>query len=132
MSSTWSLTFLSQRTFELIDILDELFDIPKFGQEFDGRFRSDAGTTRDVVGGIAHEGEHIDDLSRVGESVFFADGFDIQFLQSVFTGRGSAHRDAGAHELGVVLVGGDHEHVESGRLPLKGRACRSRRRPQNP
>ena len=112
--------FLSQRTFELFDVLDELFDILKFGQELDGRFRSDTGATRDVVGGIAHEGEHIDDLSRVGESVFFADGFDIQFLQSAFTGRGSAHRDARAHELGVVFVGGDHQHVESGRLPLKG------------
>ena len=111
--------FLSERTFELVDLLDEFLHASEFRQEFDGGLRPDAGATRDVVGRVAHERQHIDDLSGVGEFVFLADGLHVQFLQSAFSRGGSTHRDAGSHQLGIILVGGDHHHLQTGGLSLQ-------------
>lgn len=66
----------------------------------------------DVVGGIAHEREQIDDLCGLGELVFFADGGFVQCFHGCSSPSGAAHGYVRGHELRVVLVGGKHVHVE--------------------
>ena len=78
-----------------------------------GGFFADAWDAGEVVGGVAPEGEDIDDLGGMGDLPLGADfgdadDFVIAALAAWFPDEGT-----GVDELGEVLVGGDHEGGEA-------------------
>ena len=81
------------------------------GDEFDGGFGSNAWHAGDVVGGVAHEAEEVDDLVGLFDAPDFGellggDGFVVGAFAA-----GLPHGGGVGDELGKVFVGGDHEGV---------------------
>ena len=54
---------------------EEVFDAAVFGNEFLRGFGADAGDAGDIVGGVAHEAEEVDDLVRLGDAPDFRELF---------------------------------------------------------
>ena len=112
-----------ERAFDFVGACEHLLDAAKLLDEFDGGFFAHAGTAGHVVGGIAHECEHVDDLRGGGESVFAANALFIEFFGLGGAVAWTVHDDVGSHELGVVLVGRDHVHLESALGRLQGQCA---------
>ena len=105
------------------------FQIAIFGDELGGRLDADAGRAGHVVGRVARQRLHVDDLVRrhaeILDDLGLADlalGAEARALLGV-AGGGVVHGDARPHELHQVLVGRDDQHIGAGlaRLPGIGR-----------
>ena len=107
---------LAALALDLLDAVEELLHGAEVGQQLLGRLLADAGHAGHVVDGVAHEPEEVGDL---------LDALDLPLGQHVVLAE-QLRRPAGAaraveqgplrHELGEVLVGGDHVGRHARRL----------------
>lgn len=100
--------------FEFVGRGEEVFDGTEFLDEFGGGFFANAGDAGDVVDGVSHEGEDVDDLGGAFDAPFGADfgwaeDFDVGALAAGFV-----DFDVVGDELAEVFVWSDHEglHLE--------------------
>lgn len=90
-------------------MFQKVFDVVVLGEEFSGGLGADARDTWDVVGGIAAEPQHVDDLIYSGDVPFFADCGGIEDFGVIAAAAGAIHRNSIRDELAEVFIGGDHE-----------------------
>ena len=90
-----------------------LFDAAVVGEQFLGAHLSDARHAGDVVGGVAPETEHIDQLLRPFDLVLLADLRHAEDFRRLSELAGLVHADMVGDELTVVLVGGEHQHLKT-------------------
>ena len=83
------------------------------GEQFLGAHLSDARHAGDVVGGIAPETEHIDQLLRPFDLVLFADLLHAEDFRRLSELAGLVHADVVGNQLPVVLVGSEHQHLKT-------------------
>ena len=92
--------------FRLIDNLEQRFEIAIFADQLRRGFHADARHARHVVGGIADQRLHLDDLFRRHaeflDHLVAADALGLHTVE---------HRDARAHELHQILVRRDDRHI---------------------
>ena len=86
-------------------------------EQFGGALLPHSPHSGHIVRCVAADGKHVDDLPRTVDAVFFAEFRDIDHLV-VSPFAGFILEDMVFQKLAVVLVGGDHEHVE----PFRSRA----------
>jgi hypothetical protein len=100
--------------FEFVGGGEEVFDGAEFLDEFGGGFFADAGDAGDVVNGVAHEREDIDDLSGAFNAPFGADFDGAEDFDVTALAAGFVDFDVVGDELAKVFVGSDHEgfHAE--------------------
>ena len=90
-----------------IDVLDAAV----LGNQLPGAHLADALDARHVVRRVAADGEHVDDLDRVQDAPFLADGRAVDDLVVPAGLPGLVLENVLRDELAVVLVGRDHVHV---------------------
>ena len=90
-----------------IDVLDAAV----LGNQLPGAHLADALDARHVVGRVAADGEHVDDLDRVQDAPFLADGRAVDDLVVPAGLPRLVLEHMLRDELAVVLVGRDHVHV---------------------
>ena len=106
------LHFPFECSLQLVCPFENVFDGAELRDEFDGCLFAHAGAAWYVVGCIAHQAEHVDHLVGVFNAVFLAHFFRTENLHGGRAVARTAHQHVGAHELGVVLVGGDHVDLQ--------------------
>ena len=109
---TLALDLGAQGTFDLIGVREQVIDRAELLQQFDGGLLPHSGTTRDVVGGIAHERQQVDDLTLVAQSVLLADLFRSHLFKPSGV-LGAVHVHTFGDELAVVLVRRSHQHLKA-------------------
>ena len=97
---------------QLVDIFIKPFHGSVCLKELDGGFFADPRNPRNVVGGIAHQAQQIDDLLRLFQTVAFAHFVRTPNGGWVATSPGTEHANLVRDELCKILVRGHHEHVE--------------------
>ena len=90
-----------------IDVLDAAV----LGHQFPGTHFTHALHAGDIVRRIAADGQHVDDLDRVQDAPFLADGTAADDLVIPAGLPGLVLENVLGDELAVVLVGRDHIHV---------------------
>ena len=102
-------------TFQLTGMFEQVFDASELGYQFLGSLFAHARASGDVVGGVAHQPQHINDLSRrldVELGFHFRYAHHFEFLVAVF---GTVHEDVVRYQLPVVFIG--RHHVSGDALP---------------
>ena len=97
---------------QLVGIGEEVLHGIKFAEEFLGGLFADSGDAGDVVGGVAHEAEDIDDLRGSFHAPDFAHAGEVDDIVFGSLAAGFPHVGALVDELGEVLVGSDHERFD--------------------
>ena len=93
---------------------EQRFEIAELADEEGGGLDPDAGDAGHVVGGIADQRLHLDDLRRR-----HAEALDDLGLADHLVLHRVVHDDAGLHELHQVFVGRDDGHLRSGLVRLE-------------
>ena len=101
------LDLLAEGAFQLVRMLQQCLYAPELCDELLGGLLSDAGAAGDVVGRVAHQSQHVNDLvgaldAELGLHLLGSHGLEAAGVL------GPVHADAAAHQLAVVLVGGHH------------------------
>jgi hypothetical protein len=78
------------------------------GQKFSCRLRADAGHAGNVVGNVAAEPQHVDDLRHPLDAPLLTDFFNAPDLGAVALAGGAIHLDLFCDQLAEVFVRGDH------------------------
>ena len=91
--------------------------------EFLGGLLPHPRATGNVVGGVAHQSQHVDDLEAIGEPVFCLHLFGAEEFGVLLAHAGAVHPHLRRHQLGVVLVGGHHEGVDALAVGLPGQCA---------
>ena len=101
------LHFRFQCAFQLVGMLQQIFDAAEFGNQFLCGFLAHTRTAGDVVGSITHQSQHVDDLlgGLYVELGFYF--FGTHHFESAGV-LGAVHEDAVRYQLPVVLVGSHH------------------------
>ena len=98
---------------ELFQMGVDILHGPIFRDELGSTDFSDALDARNVVGRIAAEGQHLDDLGRIGDSVFPADGGLVDHFVLAPAFSGFDLKDMVCNQLTVILVRGHHVDIRS-------------------
>ena len=101
------LHFRFQCAFQLVGMLQQIFDAAEFGNQFLCGFLAHTRTAGDVVGSIAHQSEHVDDLcgglyAELRLYLFRTHDFESAGVL------GTVHENIVRYQLPVVLVGSHH------------------------
>ena len=92
----------------------QVFDASELLDEFLRRLLAHARTARDVIDGIAHESQHVDDLPRRLQSPLLLHVLGAENLcLAVSSHRRTIHPDALRDELPIVLVGRHHVGLDA-------------------
>ena len=94
---------------EFAGMLQQVLDGAVLLDEFFGRLGAHTGASGDVVGGVAHQSQNVDELRRRLDAVFGIDLLDAHNLILA----GIENLDVGCHQLSEVLVSSDHIGEES-------------------
>ena len=105
---------LFESALELVGVVEKIFDGAKLRNEFLRRFLPHPGTTRNVVGRVAHESEQVNHLQGRREGIFLAHLFHAEHLHRRTAMPRAAHLHMLANKLGVILGGRDHPPFQSG------------------
>ena len=108
--------FLLLSALELIGVGEQILDGTELLDEFLGILGAHARATGDVVGGVAHQAQDVDELFGRLDAVF---GIDLLDAQNLFLER-VIDLDVGGHQLPEVLVSRDHIGEKSLLLGLVG------------
>ena len=97
---------------QLMEMLINPFQRAVFANQFGGAYLSHAADARHVVGRISADGQHVDDLRRLGNAPFgteFGDAPELRFRTVL---AGFELEGMRTDELPVILVRSEHEHVQ--------------------
>jgi len=103
---------LLERTLQLVGVGEQPFHAAKLRDELRCRLGAHARAAGDVVARVAHEGKVVDDGERRGQAVFGAHFRRSEHLPRPGSARRPLQQDAFLDELGVVLVGRNHAHLD--------------------
>ena len=109
--------FFLQCTFDLIRAHEHLVDVAELGEQFHGRLLAHARTAREVVGRVAHECQQVDHLSGALQTILgrYLVGTH-RLVTTAMAGPELIHMTA--HQLAIVLVGGEHIGVNTDGIGL--------------
>ena len=96
-----------QCAFQLVGVFQQVLDAAEFGNQLLCGFLAHTRTAGDVVGSIAHQSQHIDDLLGGLYVEFGFYFFGTHHFESAGV-LGAVHKDAVRYQLAVVLVGCHH------------------------
>ena len=94
--------------FQLVHVSDDILHTAIFSHKKRGVFLAYARDARDVVGGIAPEAKDINHLSRLRDSIFFADIMRAQNLSRSAEFGWFVDKNLVGDQLSEVLIGGHH------------------------
>lgn len=100
---------LTSHALDLVGRGDDAVERTMLGNPLGGRFGADFLHAGDVVDGVAHESQIVDDAVRRDAKL----GQDTGFIQA-FVAHGVDELDVGRDELGQVLVAGGDQHLVTG------------------
>ena len=92
--------------------------VPPLLHQFAGRLLANARDPRNIVRGVAPQGEDVAHEHRIVDAVFLADGLAVHDLDRPVGALLLVDAAVFAHQLTVVLVGRHHVDVVAGRSPL--------------
>ena len=95
-------------SFQFAGMVEQVLDASELGNQLLCGFFPYARTTGDVVGGIAHQSQHVDDLCRRLYVEFGFDFFDSHYFKLLVAVFGAVHKDVVRYQLAVVFIGGHH------------------------
>ena len=87
---------------------EQVLHAVELGNEFGGRFFADTGHARDVVGGISHQGEHVDHLLGSLHAPTFEDVRHAEDFHTLSKPGRFVEKRMGVNELAKVLVRRHH------------------------
>ena len=100
-------------SFQLVGVSKQILDAAELGYQFLCRFFSHTRASRNVVGRISHESEHVDDLQRRLDVELGLDFFHSHHFKIFVTVFGAIHEHVFTHQLSVVLVGSHHVGIDA-------------------
>ena len=105
------LHFFLDGPFQFVGTLQKLIYAAKLVDQFHGRLLPYPGTSREIVGRVAHECQQVYHLLGCADTIFlfYLFGTDDVVASTVF---GFVHAHMVAHQLSVVLVGCHHIGVK--------------------
>ena len=103
---------LLEGTFQLVGILQQIFDRAIFLEKFLRRLLSDTRAAGNVIGTVTHQTQEVDHLVDRSQRVFIQDFFDAHHLV-VASELGAVHKYMFGYQLAVVFVGCHHINFES-------------------
>ena len=112
------LHFCADGSFQLVGMLQQVFDTAELVNQFGCRFFSHTRTSWNVVRLVAHQAKHVDDLGCGGDVELLCHLFHTHDFEILVTGFRAVHPDSSAHQLAIVLVG--RHHVSVGIAALVG------------
>ena len=90
----------------------DVFHRAEAGNQLPGAYLADALHAGHIVGGVAADGQHVDDLHRVQDAPALADGRPVDDFVFAAGLSGLVLEDVRGDQLTVVFVGGDHIDIQ--------------------
>ena len=94
-------------------MFEQVFNTSEALNQSSGRFRSHARTARYVIGRITHQGQVVDDLFRIRQSIFLANLFHTQNLPRRIAVARSLHQHVRSYQLRIIFIRRDHSNLNT-------------------
>ena len=114
--------FVSQSALQVLGVRQEVLDVAELGDEFLRGFLAHAGAAGDVVRGVSHQAQHVDDLPGVADvelGLYFLDAHCLETARMF----GAVHPHRAPHQLAVVLVRCHHVRGDASPSGLGGQGA---------